>query len=97
MNNKDGIKKVYSLAMQYYNPTFYGLIAEDIAFFGIDQNNYEHFNSSIKLNFIGTLRAIMDSKYNEFLIKKQSQHCSSFPSFVLSWLNTFSINGKKKI
>jgi hypothetical protein len=40
MNNKDGIKKVYSLAMQYYNPTFYCLIAEDIAFFGIDQTNY---------------------------------------------------------
>lgn len=50
--------------MQYYQPTFYSLIAEDIAFFGIDQTNFEHFNQNIKLNFLGTLRAIMDSKFN---------------------------------
>lgn len=83
--------------MQYYNPTFYGLIAEDMTFFGIDQNNFEHFNQTIKLNFIGTLRAIMDSKFNEFVMKKQGQTCSSFPSFVLAWLNTFQINDQKKI
>lgn len=49
---------------RYYYPTFYALIMEDISFFGIDSNNFEHHNSVIKLNFIGTLRAIMDSKFN---------------------------------
>lgn len=99
LNNKEGIKKGYSIGIPYCLPTFYGLIAEDIAFFGIDHSNFEHFNQSIKLNFLGTMRAIMDSKYNEFILKKGvgSSNISSFPAFVLSWLNTFQINKEKKI
>ena len=64
VNNKEGIKKISKASHFYYLPTFYNMVADDISFFGIDQNNYEHFNQKIKLNFLGIIRAILDCKYN---------------------------------
>lgn len=97
INNKEGVKKLPKCSYHYYLPTFYHLVAEDIGFYGIDQNNFEHFNQKIKLSFLGTLRAILDSKYNEFLMYSDFRQITSFPSFVFSWLHTFEINANKKV
>ena len=97
MNNREGVKRGYSVGIPYYHPTFYGLITEDISFFGIDHSNFEHFNQSIKLNFIGTMRAIMDSRFNDFILNRLGTQTPSFPAFTLAWLNSFQINKDKKI
>ena len=102
MNNREAIKRLNkkNIVNQYLTPSFYFLISEDINFFGIDQNNFEHFNQNIKLSFLATLRAILDCKFNEFEINRSSDSHplgTSFPSFVLGWLNTFMVNNQKKI
>ena len=58
------MKKNFTNILLYLKPNFYSLISEELKYFGIDENNYEHVNLSIKLDFLATIRAIMDSKYN---------------------------------
>lgn len=97
MNNKEGVKKLPTIGYQYCHPSFYAFIAQDVSFFGIDQSNFEHFNQTIKLNFIGTARAILDCKFNEFVLNRSNGLVCSFPSFVLAWLNTYQLSESKRV
>lgn len=50
----------------------------------------------ISLNFFGSLRCIMDAKYNEFLYVEDFAQASLFPDFVQSWLSTFMVEKESK-
>lgn len=41
------------------------------------------------MTFFGTLRAIMDAMYNEYLFLDNYSNASRFVDFVYSWLNNF--------
>jgi len=43
------------------------------------------------------MRAIMDSRFNDFIINRLGTQTPSFPAFALAWLNSFQINKEKKI
>lgn len=46
----------------------------------------------ITMNFVATLRAIYDSKYNEFLYAENYAQVSRFPEFVYSWIGKFILD-----
>ena len=46
--------------------------------------------------FIASLRAIMDSLYNEFLYYKKPQLVCKLPDFTYSWLGTFEVSKKTR-
>ena len=47
------------------------------------------------MQFIRTIRAILDSKYNEIILMPDTRVVSRFPEFVYAWLNTFKYDDKK--
>lgn len=52
----------------------------------------------ITMNFVGMLRAIYDSKYNEFLYAENYAQVSRFPEFVYSWIGKFVLdNNTRKV
>ena len=46
--------------------------------------------------FIATMRAILDSMYNEFIYVKDPRYVTKFPSFMYGWLGSYEINPKNK-
>lgn len=47
----------------------------------------------INTSFIGNLRAILDSKYNEILMYENTpKQISKFPDFVYAWLGKFTVD-----
>mgnify|MGYP003877177565 CR=1 FL=1 len=49
------------------------------------------------LDFVVTIRAILDSKYNEFICYGDDYHdCSRFSEFVFSWLGKFIFDSKSR-
>jgi len=48
----------------------------------------------VSFKFIATLRGILDSKYNEFIINDDVRLLTKFPDFVYSWLSTYEIDIK---
>ena len=50
--------------------------------------------SDVSFKFISTLRGILDSKYNEFIMNDDVRLYSKFPDFVFSWLGTYEVNIK---
>lgn len=56
-----------------------------------EYRNIEHHR--ISLTFFATIRAIMDSKHNEFLYNAQTLSSSpKFADFVYAWISTFNID-----
>ena len=49
-------------------------------------------NPFTKPIFLGTIRAIFDSKFNEFITENDYKNYSRFPEFVFSWLGKFTVN-----
>lgn len=47
--------------------------------------------SRVTFLFLGTLRGILDSKYNEFMVM-ESNNYSHFADFVFSWLGKFQVD-----
>lgn len=48
--------------------------------------------------FIGTLRAILDSKYNDFLIHEYyPKQISAFPDFLYGWFNKFTLDISSRV
>lgn len=41
---------------------------------------------------MGTVRGILDSKYNEFMLSDDTRQYSHFADFVFSWLGKFQID-----
>lgn len=62
---------------QYFKPSFASLIpSEQIS-----------IDSKLSPLFMGTLRAILDSKYNEYLLNNDYKLVTKFPDFVYSWIS----------
>ena len=61
------------------------------SFFDNDQLNAAP-EPELTVEFIGTIRAIMDSKFNEFMLASDYRNLSRFPDFVYSWLGTFCLS-----
>ena len=71
-------------------------------FFDLIEHKYDSYISEIEgerenrinATFIGLLRGILDSKYNEYMIEKDWRNYSHFPEFVYSWLGKFVVRNK---
>ena len=64
---------------QYFKPSFASLMpSEQIS-----------LDSKLSPLFMGTLRAILDSKYNEYLLNNDYRLITKFPDFVYSWISKF--------
>jgi len=51
----------------------------------------------VDINFLLSLRAILDNKFNEYLLApRKNNHCSSLSSFTISWLCNYAIDCKTK-
>lgn len=64
---------------------------------GIDLINMEQMSASFELDsdFLATVRAILDSKFNDFLDENFSKS-SSLPNFTYVWLSKYRIKRKQK-
>lgn len=64
----------------------------------LSKTNIEAINNrEFSPNFLATIRAIMDSKYNEFLMSDDPKTYSKFPDFVFGWLGMYELDNKFKI
>jgi len=76
---------------QYFKPGFYTLIKLDVMKKNdpIAALNTLKKKSELKISpmFLSTIRAILDSKYNEFLLYEDYKQITKFPEFVYSWLS----------
>jgi len=57
----------------------------------------EERQEAISPMFFATLRAILDAKYNEFLLHSDSRQYTKFSPFVFSWLGKFTICPKRRV
>lgn len=79
----------------YFKPNFYNYVEDYFDSNGIDQHTIENFQYDYNYDFLTTVRAILDSKFNEFL-HNDFKNISSFPAFTYTWLSTYSIHKKNK-
>ncbi|KAL4439583.1 hypothetical protein ABPG74_003985 [Tetrahymena malaccensis] len=82
--------KVDLTKYKYNLPQFYCFIQENF------QNLFKQVENTTQIpySFLATIRGILDSKYNEFLLSSSQNYSnvSLFADFVYSWLTTFDIN-----
>lgn len=66
-------------------------------FHGIDLINMEQISATFQLDydFLATVRAILDSKFNDFL-DENFHKAFSFPNFTYVWLSKYRIQRKQK-
>lgn len=66
-------------------------------FHGIDLINMEEINGNFQLDcdFLATVRAILDSKFNDFL-DGNFYKSSSLPNFTYVWLSKYRIHRRQK-
>ena len=83
----------YLAKYQYYKPTFFTLIKPEVKNDPVMALSTLKRNSELKISpmFLATIRAIMDAKYNEFMLNDDPKQISKFPDFVYSWLSTAKI------
>ena len=64
---------------------------------GIDDTNMQQLSGAFNLNceFLTTVRAILDCKFNDFLTEDLTK-TSSLPTFTYAWLSKYKINRKQK-
>jgi len=75
---------------QLYLPKYFILIQHHYEKF---QENQEEFEDSlIDSLFLGSLRGILDSMYNEFLYFRNPLHISKFCDFVYGWLGNYEVS-----
>ena len=74
---------------QYYKPTFFTLVKAEIVNKTDPVSAFLKKNNELKISpmFLATIRAIMDAKYNEFMLYEDHKQISKFPDFVYSWLS----------
>ncbi|EAS03241.2 hypothetical protein TTHERM_00535770 (macronuclear) [Tetrahymena thermophila SB210] len=89
--DQDKNDSIVDLTKYRYNlPQFYCFIKDNF------QNLFKQVENTTQIpyNFLATIRGILDSKYNEFLLcsNQNYQNVSLFADFVYSWLITFDIN-----
>lgn len=80
----------YLAKYQYYKPTFFTLIKPEVKNDPVMALSTMKRNSELKISpmFLATIRAILDAKYNEFMLHDDPKQISKFPDFVYSWLST---------
>jgi len=76
----------------YYRPTFFAFIQTE---YEDKVKNGYNVKAPISLtaerDFVAMVRAIFDSKFNEFLYYDNPRVISSFPDFVYGWLSTYQV------
>lgn len=81
-------------SLQYYKPSFFSFVKNEGSFKNdaVAALNFLQRNKEFKISpmFLATIRAIFDSKYNEFMISEDFRQISKFPDFVYSWLSNFA-------
>ena len=94
---KEDFDEIFLPKLQYYKPGFITLIKSDI----MNKNDPVSVLTNLKRTselkispmFLATLRAVLDSKYNEMLLYEDFKQITKFPDFVYSWLSKiYSIN-----
>jgi len=73
----------------YYRPTFHVLVERELE--EKMTNPFDEVSMKEK-EFIGIIRGIFDSKYNEILYYDSYKMVSSFSDFVYSWLSTYILD-----
>ncbi len=97
VRNIDGIKKTHREHFQYYKPSFYVFLEKYFEYQGVDADNHEQIALPVSMSFINTLRAILDSKHNEYLISKNRPGMlTPLPNFTIAWLSNFAVDKKSK-
>ncbi|EAR88789.2 hypothetical protein TTHERM_00261860 (macronuclear) [Tetrahymena thermophila SB210] len=78
-------------SLQVYKPNYYIFVEQVAKNYELDMQNMK--SRKISTAFIGNLRAILDSKYNEILMFENTpKQISKFPDFVYSWLGKFTVD-----
>ena len=96
---EESLNQIILPKYQYYKPSFLSLIQNGRQIFEKKTNNFDtnHAENNISTKFLSTLRGILDSKYNEFIIYQDYKSFSKFPEFVYSWLNTYEIHEESRL
>jgi hypothetical protein len=70
LNNPEGIKKMGKEYFRYFKPSFFVFLEKYFEYQGVDKENFEQINLSVGMHFLTTLRGILDSKHNEYIMAK---------------------------
>ena len=72
----------------YFLKAFKEILRLNCAILTVESNTI--FNiKRIEVTYFGTIRAILDSKYNEFLITDDYSQITPFGDFVYSWISNY--------
>lgn len=55
---------------RYFKPSFFVFLEKYFEYQGVDKENFEQINLSVGMHFLTTLRGILDSKHNEYIMAK---------------------------
>ena len=80
-------------AFTYYCPSFHSFIEESLTSDISSTRNRN--NSSVSRIFMQILRAILNSKLNEFLMLNEENY-TRFPEFVYTWFERFYFNTEQQ-
>lgn len=95
--NVEGIKKMNKFFYRFYQPSFFIFLEKYFEYQGVDRQNFEQININVGMHLLLTIRGIMDSKHNQYLISRYSHRAiSSLSNFTISWLCNFKIDSKTK-
>jgi hypothetical protein len=84
-------------SLRYYKPTFFVYLEKYFEYQGVDKDNVSQIDLSVGVRFLATLRAILDAKYNDYLLSRRTgRHSPSLPIFTVSWLSNFAMNDKSR-
>jgi len=92
VNDPVSVENVQLEKYCYSKPSFYVFIQEEFEAEIIKtEANPEEKVFSIDRESLSSVRAMLDSKYNEFAYYEDARLHSQFPDFVYSWLNSFHV------
>lgn len=96
---EDALNQIILPKFQYNKPSFLSFIENGKNIFAASSKNNKEsfFENKISAKFFGTLRGILDSKYNEFIYYQDYKSFSKFPEFVYSWLSTYELDEETRL
>lgn len=97
LNNSEGIKRVGKDYYRCYKPSFFIYLEKYFEYQGVDRENFEQVSIAVGMQFLTTLRGILDSKHNECLLSRNiGKEFTSLSCFTLSWLSNYRIDPKTR-
>ena len=95
-NDDDPDSRTFDIGKyNYFKPSFTVFIQSKInSALCLSQKEISSSYQNVKPVFFSTMRYILDSKYNEFMIQSDYRLYSKFTDFVCSWLGTFVVDTK---